>query len=252
MKTHIWNLLILGAAIALPAGAAPADETIMKSDTVQAGNGSLSSQQFVSDAVWSGDKEIALSKLAQQKSQNPEVKSFAARMIADHSRTADKITAIADREHLSYPSRNSFSFVAGGTTMETTPTGATATGRPNLPGTADLDSPKGLPAKAMMETPWASRTNADIVVTRNLNSLSGADFDRSYAEQMVKDHEAAVQEFETASANLDDPQLKQCATDALPTLRDHYRMAQDLQAKVGGGSATPNSYPGSPRPRTGY
>ena len=249
MKTNILNRLILGAgvslAMAMTAGAA---------DTVTVNNGtttdtpmttSLSSQQFVNDAVWGNDKEIALSKLAQQKTQNPDVRSFAQRMVTDHTRAVDKITSVADREHLYYPSANAFTFVSEGSTMSTT---TEHSARPYNPGSPDLDNPKGLPAKALMQNSWDARTNTDITTVRSLSSLSGADFDRAYAAEMVKDHQKDVQEFQNASTSLDDQQLKQTATDLLPTIQEHYRMAQDLQGKVGGSSTT------SPyrRPPSGY
>src|SRR4051794_19831834 len=112
MKTNILKNLVLGAGIvSLAATTVFAQETMSRDDNLMPTAGPLSAQQFVIDAVWSGDKEVALSQLAQQKSQNPEVKAFASRMVADHTRAADKVTAIADNEHLYYPNKNSFSFM---------------------------------------------------------------------------------------------------------------------------------------------
>jgi predicted outer membrane protein len=67
----------------------------------------------------------------------------------------------------------------------------------------------------------------------NLASLSGADFDRAYVAKMVKGHKKAIHEFETASATLTDTDLKKYADKTLPTLREHLRMAQQLQSEVG-------------------
>jgi len=242
MKTRIWKTLILGAGFtAATSMAALAQDTTVT--TVRNGPETAtepmnepaaapaSAQTFVLDAIWGSDKEVALGKLAQQKSQNPDVRAFAARMVADHSRAADKLTTIADNEHLYYPSENSFSFVTqpGYFTTTTTTTGA----RNN----SDLDNVKGLPAKAMTQPSWASRTNADIMTINSIGGLSGPDFDRAYVNEMVKDHQKDVREFESASANLDDQQLKQCAAQLLPTIQDHLRLAQDLQAKLGGPAA---------------
>jgi putative membrane protein len=250
MNTNVLNRWILGAGISLTVTvtAFAADTVTIKNDTTTAETtGSISAQQFVSQAVWGSDKEIALGRLAQQRSQNPEVKSFASRMVADHSRAADRLTTIADREHLYYPSANAFTFVTSGTTVSTT---ERTTERNITPGGSNpsLDNPKGLPAKALMENSWSSRTNTDLTTVRSLSSLSGPEFDRAYIDEMVKDHQQDMQEFQNASASLDDQQLKQCATDLLPTIQEHYRMAQDLQSKLGGpGTTSPSS-----RPPSGY
>jgi uncharacterized protein (DUF305 family) len=72
----------------------------------------------------------------------------------------------------------------------------------------------------------------------NLEILSGSEFDQAYVNKMVLGHEKAISKFETAAANLQDPDLKKYAEKTLPTLRHHLEMAQDLQNKLG---ATPNS-----------
>src|SRR5258708_39823840 len=102
MKTLIWKHLIVGAGILLLATtAAMAEEitttTIRNQPTGPTeAVGSMTAQHFVSDAIWGNDKEIALGRLAQEKSQNPDVKAFASRMIADHSRAVQTLTTIAD------------------------------------------------------------------------------------------------------------------------------------------------------------
>lgn len=229
MKT--WNKFIWVASISLTTAAFAADynvsvQTPTPSATV---SGPMSAQDFVTDAVWGGDKEVALGQLAQQRSQNPNVKAFGQRMIRDHSRANQHLMTIADREGLSYPATNVFYFggTAGTTEMKTTENPATSQTTPSL------DNPKGLPAEAMTLPPLTER-NADVVVYRDLGALSGPAFDKAFAAQMVKDHAETIEKFENATANVNDPQLKQFATQTLPTLREHYRMAQDLQAKVNG------------------
>ena len=66
-----------------------------------------------------------------------------------------------------------------------------------------------------------------------LSQLSGAEFDRAFADHMVKDHEKAISEFEQASTSLEDPGLKAFAQQTLPTLQEHLQTARDLQQKVG-------------------
>ena len=65
-----------------------------------------------------------------------------------------------------------------------------------------------------------------------LQKLSGADFDRAYANTMVSDHRKAVSEFVKASKS-SDPDVKAFADKTLPVLKDHLQRAEDLQKKAG-------------------
>ncbi|MGA8810858.1 MAG: DUF4142 domain-containing protein [Thermoanaerobaculia bacterium] len=65
-----------------------------------------------------------------------------------------------------------------------------------------------------------------------LSALSGKDFDKAYIDGMVDDHEKDVKEFEKASKDAKDPDLKAWATKTLPTLQDHLKMAKEAKAKL--------------------
>lgn len=71
-----------------------------------------------------------------------------------------------------------------------------------------------------------------------LSKLSGEAFDRAYMDFMVEDHQKAVKLFEKGSKDASNPQLKQFASSTLPTLQEHLREAQRLQAEVGGARGT--------------
>ena len=66
-----------------------------------------------------------------------------------------------------------------------------------------------------------------------LDAKTGADFDRAFAEAMVKDHKDAVSAFEKAANEAKDGDVKAFATKTLPTLKMHLSMAEDLNKKVG-------------------
>jgi putative membrane protein len=65
-----------------------------------------------------------------------------------------------------------------------------------------------------------------------LSKTSGKDFDKEYINNMVDDHEKDVNEFEKASKNAKDPDLRAWAAKTLPTLQDHLKMAKDTKAKL--------------------
>jgi putative membrane protein len=61
-------------------------------------------ETFIKKAAQGGMAEVELGKLAEQKSTNPEVKSFAARMVRDHSAADRKLTALAASKGVELPS----------------------------------------------------------------------------------------------------------------------------------------------------
>ena len=67
-----------------------------------------------------------------------------------------------------------------------------------------------------------------------LSKLSGAQFDRAYMQLMLQDHRKDVSDFRKESASGKDPDVKQFASQALPTLEDHLKMAQSTDAAVKG------------------
>jgi putative membrane protein len=71
-----------------------------------------------------------------------------------------------------------------------------------------------------------------------LARLSGDQFDRAYMRLMVEDHEKDVNEFRKQSRSARDPELKNFASQNLPTLEDHLRMARQHSNDTRGTSGT--------------
>lgn len=61
-----------------------------------------------------------------------------------------------------------------------------------------------------------------------LRNLKGLGFDRQYRTEQIKAHEDAVSLFTRYAEGKEDQALRDFATHALPTLKDHLRMAQAL------------------------
>jgi putative membrane protein len=70
-------------------------------------------------------------------------------------------------------------------------------------------------------------------VQQRLSQLSGAEFDRAYMKEMVKDHQKDVAAFEREARQGNDPDLKNWAAQTLPTLKEHLDLAQNTAEKVG-------------------
>lgn len=61
---------------------------------------------------------------------------------------------------------------------------------------------------------------------------SGREFDKAFAEYMVKDHKDAVDNFKEEARDGNDPELRQFAASTLTSLEHHLAMAEDLEDMV--------------------
>lgn len=75
----------------------------------------------------------------------------------------------------------------------------------------------------------ASEPPPDDAIMSTLKSLSGSDFDQAYIEHVaVGAHRKAVDVFSNEAKNGDNPAIKSTAKSALPTLKHHLEMGQEL------------------------
>lgn len=80
-------------------------------------------------------------------------------------------------------------------------------------------------------------------VYERLSKLSGPEFDRAYAQDVVKDHEKDIAEFKRGVSTAQKPALKQFAQQTLPMLESHLEKAKEMMAHV--------SHEGVSKSRTG-
>jgi putative membrane protein len=66
----------------------------------------------------------------------------------------------------------------------------------------------------------------------DMMAMKSADFDRMYVNMMVEDHNQDVAEFENASKNLADADLKSFAARTLPVLKKHQAAIKSIKAKM--------------------
>ncbi|AXL53223.1 membrane protein [Paraburkholderia caffeinilytica] len=73
------------------------------------------------------------------------------------------------------------------------------------------------------------KNDPDTAVLASINNLRGADFDKTYIEQVaLAGEQKALSAFQAEIASGRDEQLKDAAKKALPTIQEHYAMAQEL------------------------
>jgi putative membrane protein len=177
--------------------------------TATSGKLSRGDEKFVKDACMAGMKEVHMGKLGVQKAQNEQVKTYAQRLIDDHTKANTELKQLASQKGLTLPDDK---FASSGET------------------TSDSDRTK------VRESESADHKEHQAHL-KKLEALSGTEFDREFVRMAVKDHEKNVKEFEKASQKADDADLKAFAQKTTPTLREHLQQARSLQSQVGGGSS---------------
>ena len=70
-------------------------------------------------------------------------------------------------------------------------------------------------------------------MVNKFTKLSGPDFDKKYAQAMVKDHTEDVAKFQKMSEKAKDPELKGWVDKTLPVLQMHLQHAKDMALKMG-------------------
>ena len=71
-------------------------------------------------------------------------------------------------------------------------------------------------------------TSANVATEQRLQASTGAAFDSAYAQDMVRDHQEDVADFQKEATSGQDPTLKAFAQKYLPVLQHHLQMAQQL------------------------
>ena len=85
----------------------PQSQMDQMNNNMQAGQPSMMDKAFVTKALQGGLTEVQLGQLTLQKSENPQVKEFAQKMIDDHTRLGDQMKPIAKQLGVSVPDQPS-------------------------------------------------------------------------------------------------------------------------------------------------
>ena len=90
---------------------------------------------------------------------------------------------------------------------------------------------KSIATKKNIDVP-ASLTDDQKKDIDKLSKKKGADFDWAYVSMMVDDNKKDIDDFKKASGNLYDNDLKNFATNTLPTLQKHLDAIQGIKTKM--------------------
>jgi predicted outer membrane protein len=188
--------------------------------------------------------EIKAGQLAQQNSSTARVKSYGQQLVRDHQAADQKLTTLAQR--LGVTLRDKDFDAAGQQGRDTTmrQRSDTLQGRSGLP-TDTLQGRSGLPAdttqgrygqrdemqgKAHGHDGMQDQEHAQM---QRLSTLRGAQFDAEFANFMAQGHDKVIKMLQQAQSTTRNAELRTYIQNALPTVREHLRIAQSL-----GGSTT--------------
>lgn len=167
--------------------------------------------------------EIKAGQVAQRNSRSAKVKSFAARLVRDHTAADRKVTALAKQLGFS---------LAAGPWMDSTgnkyghdhdrmdrrDTTQDNQAQPNAAYGQDSTRQDGM------------RRHAQEM--QRLSTLRGAEFDTAFVNAMAEGHEKAISMLEAAQPQVQHEELRTLITATLPTLRAHLQLAQSLGGTV--------------------
>jgi putative membrane protein len=144
--------------------------------TVSGASVRSSDARFAAKAAAGGIAEVQMGQLALKNASSTDVKSFAQRMVEDHTKAGDKLKEVAGKHNIMLPS--------------------------------DMDA-------------------KDKATYDQLSKLTGSAFDSAYMRDMVSDHKTDVADFQKEASNGKNPDFKSFASDTLPTLQEHLKLARD-------------------------
>src|SRR5262249_28649972 len=81
----------------------------------------------------------------------------------------------------------------------------------------------------------------DMAQMKLMERSSGAEFDRKYMEEMVKDHQKDLKEVQDLVAKAKDPAFKAAVQKASSKISEHLQLAQRIASSSAAGSTTPST-----------
>ena len=153
----------------------------------------ITDTDFLKMAADAGIMEVEVGRLAMVKASNADVKAYARSVVIDHEKANEELLKLSQSR--------------------------------NVPLNADaLKVDLTIPPKSDHANMHPS--------AMTLMTLDGAAFDRAFIDQMVKDHQAAIDLFDEEADHGKDSELKEWAEKKHQTLQDHLKLAKDLQEKI--------------------
>ena len=167
--------------------------------------------------------EASTASLVKAKSDSPEVKAFADRLLADHQATESQLMAYANKHGVNLDA-------------------VQAQVRSGMEEAANARQGKSVGSSsgeyAFMAEPTMDRESARLAMVNysnsleNLRNLNGVPLSREFAQAVIKDDEMVVDRATRASSRVSDPEVTGLVDKIVPLLKQHMTTAQGLREKL--------------------
>jgi predicted outer membrane protein len=173
-------------------------------------------------------EEVALGKLAEQRSQNPQVKQFAQQMVQDHSQMLEKLQQ----------------FVSGRSTDPSQP-GQTSSSISSQQGTSSTQQHTRQQDAGLLAAKTDAAKRCLQMKQQELSQKQGAEFDKCYVGSQLLAHMGMLATLEAFQKHAS-PQLQQQIAQGIQTTQQHLTHARQLAQQLEGqqsataGQSTPS------------
>jgi putative membrane protein len=103
MRSHLLAATILAGALAVPALAVGQEATGTGAATPTATDMQQADMEFANKAATAGKAEVELAKVGTEKAADPDVKTFADRLVQDHTKANEQLTQIMQSKGMEMP-----------------------------------------------------------------------------------------------------------------------------------------------------
>jgi predicted outer membrane protein len=228
----------------------------------QAGGSNQEVEKFLAGCLLQKNKcEVEFAQLAEQQSQNPEVKQFAQMLEKDHQKIVQQLEQLAGGQAgqtSTRTQRQTETSAAGQNDAQRQP--ADTTRLPGSPGaiqTTRSETQTANYGSQEMSGPFAQLAQVEKQIGERqkqamldeLQQKSGVEFDKCYVGSQVGAHMQSVAALEVISQQ-QQGELAQVAQQALPTVQQHLDHAKQLAKQLEGAADQPGTQAERQRPRT--
>jgi putative membrane protein len=192
-------------------------------------------RRFVDKFTEMSHREMALAQLGAERATNPELKSYAQRLLREHATMHSDFMTVAAGGTLPTDS----GALAGATSESQAAMSRDATTTRDADRVRDRDYDRtassgslGAPSSPMATTS-ATGGRQDRHVRNLMGKKQGKDFDEAFVKRMVKEHDDGVEMLEDLVEDDDrNPQLRAFANKHLPIMREHLSQAKRLEDAI--------------------
>lgn len=199
---------------------------------------------FVAKNIRDNQKEIEMSKMALDKSQNAQIKALAQQMVDDHTQMLEDLQKLqgaagSDSNAMNQQNNNDMHDMRDSGAISKPGDTGTASNQLDMAGNKTSQSED---TSSSMDSSDKWNNNRDTSMTHvggmrhhdqmndhtGLMNATGKEFDDMWISHMLRAHNAKLEELRNASQKISNAELKGLVQQAIPTVQSHRQKLQQL------------------------